>query len=60
MKENNLLNIFFFRTSFIKVFNFNLNILTIMLKRLKICSLDKRFFLIFFSIKIADENREEI
>ena len=51
-KKNDLSSIFFFNISFIKTFNFNLNTLTIKLKHLKICSLDKRFFLISFQLKL--------
>ena len=51
-KKNDLLNTFFFNISFIRVFNFNLNTLTMKLKRLKMYSLDKRFFLISFQLKL--------
>ena len=53
MKEYKyLLNIFSFRISFIKVFSFNLNTLTIRLERSINFSLDRRFFSIFFYFKL--------
>ena len=51
-KKNDLSNSFFFNISFIRIFNFNLNTLTIKLKRLKIYLFDKRFFLISFQLKL--------
>ena len=51
MKEN-LLNILFFKISFIKVFNFNLNIRVIKLNRLIINSLNRKLIIILIFFKL--------
>ena len=52
--NKSLLSIFFFKISFIKVFNFNLNIFIIKLNRSIINSLNKRLMiiLIYFELQI--------
>ena len=44
--RENLLNIFFFKISFIKIFNFNLNIFVIKLNRSIINSLNNKLIMI--------------
>ena len=51
-KRNDLSNNLFFKISFIKTFNFNLNTLTIKSEHLKIYLFDKRFFLISFQLRL--------
>ena len=51
MREN-LLNIFFFKISFMKVFNFNLNILIIKLNRSIINSLNNKLIIILIYFKL--------
>ena len=51
MREN-LLNIFFFKISFMKVFNFNLNILIIKLNRSIINSLNNKLIMILIYFEL--------
>ena len=50
--KKNLLNIFFFKISFIKIFNFNLNIRIIKLNRSIINSLNKKLIMILIYFKL--------
>ena len=50
--KKSLLNIFFFKISFIKTFNFNLNIRIIKLNRLTINSLNNKLIIVLIYFKL--------
>ena len=50
--KESLLNIFFFKISFIKIFNFNLNILIIKSNRLIINSLNNKLIMILIHFEL--------